>query len=232
MPGVTIPHLVDLGADARLIGRSLEGPAAWDALRTGGSGAFALPETRDQWEAAADAQPAMDGRMRAVATTMGELGAASVASYGVGTGIPELWLRRVAPRFQLTATEAAPQTAERLRTLFGAEEVVVHDLSKDAPLRADAHLFHRIDTELANRAWHRVFRRFAGEQIVVVATDVLPWQRMRIDVRELPFRWRAGWQRAGWLRTAGAFESLWAATHEGRRTPFGDLEGWVLTPHH
>jgi hypothetical protein len=230
LPGLTIPHLVDLGADAATFGRRLDGAAAWDALRTGTSGPFALPADREAWERAADEQPQMRERMAAVATEISSLGVSEVTSYGVGTAMPEVWLRRVAPELRLTLTEVAEGNLARLREAFPELAIAGHDLTRDPPAGAGAALFHRIDTEFGNRTWRRVFRRFADRPVVVVATDVLSPERARIEIRQLPYRWRARWQRAGWSRTAGAFESLWRATHEGERRRFGDLEGWVLRP--
>jgi hypothetical protein len=232
VPGLTIPHLVDLGPDGRALGRlrSLAGPEAWDELRGRADGPFALPDTREAWEAAAGRQPQLEARMRAVSGALRNLGAGSVASYGAGTGLPELWLHRVAPELRLTLTEVAPTTAARLSTVFAEATVVVHDLRAAPPLAADVHLFHRIDTEFSGRAWRRVFRRFAAERIVVVATEVLSPERARTELRHLRMHWREGWQRAGWIRTVGAFEALWRATHVAERTSFGDLDGWVLRP--
>ena len=225
-----MPHLVDLGPDARLVGRALDGAADWDALRTATTGPFALPADPAQWRAEADARLELETRMRVVLVEARRLEVRSIASYGVGSALPELWLHRLAPDIALTLTDVGPATVARLRTLFPEASVAEHDLRTDPPLPADLHVFHRIDTELTNRAWRAVLGRFRRATVVLVATDVLSPARMRLELRALPHRWRAGWQRAGWSRTEGSFESLWRRTHDARELDLGDLRGWLLTP--
>ena len=74
---------------------------------------------------------------------------------------------------------------------------------------ADAHLFHRVDTELTDEEWHEVFRRFAGERISLVATEVATLRRL---TRELLLRARnRHLSRAGLAaQRAASFEALWA----------------------
>jgi hypothetical protein len=227
MPGLTVPHLIDLGADRRLVGRQLDA-AGWEALRSAPDGPYALPETRAAWTAAARQRVEIDRRMALLARWLEAQGAASVASYGVGAGLPELLLHLHAPHVRLTLTEHSPATVERLRALFPEGEVVHHDLLRDPPLAADVHLLHRVDSELTRREWHRVLRRFADARIVFVATEVYAWRRLPADLRQL---WaRRGWTRSGWQRTRGALRALWRPTHREAPLDLGDLEAWVLEP--
>ena len=228
MPGLTVPHFIDLGADRDLVGRRLGDATSWDALRTATGGAYALPDSREAWEATADLRPEIGERMRALARWLEAEGAASLASYGVGAALPELWLMRAAPALRLTATEHAPATVERLQELFSEALVVRHDLLADPPLPADVHLFHRIDSELTHRQWRRVFRRFAGERVVFVATEVYQWRRLPHELRQL---WaRRSWTRSGYQRTRGALGALWRPTHRAATLTLGDLQAWVLEP--
>src|SRR5436305_1126129 len=126
-----MPHLIDLGPDRERVGRRVDGPAAWDALRTAAGGPYALPAGRREWEAAADERPEIGTRMRALADWLADQQAGSLASYGAGTALPELWLHRAAPALELTVTEHAPGTVERLRELFSEARVVRHDLLSD-----------------------------------------------------------------------------------------------------
>ena len=153
---------------------------------------------------------------------------ATVASYGVGGGILEWWLERLRPERRLLLAEYAPATVERLRDLFPAAEVHRHDLLADPPLAADAHLFHRVDTELTDdrvargpasfRPGAGAGRRHGGRDSAAPVQELL-----------LRLRWRS-LTRAGWLRTHGAFEALWRDTHEARPLRLHDLEGWSLEP--
>ena len=220
MPGLTIPHLVDFGADAEVAGRDLTRPGAWDALRTGTQGPFAMAGDRADLEAVADAHPEAGERMKAVVAALRTEGAESLASYGVGGALPECWLLRLMPDLHLSVTEYGEETVAGLRRLVGDDaQVVRHDLLRDDPLDADVHLFHRIDTEFTNRQWRRIMGRFAHQKISVYTRE---------ELRAMPHR--RSWTRAGWMRTRGAFERLWRRTHRAEPLALGDLEGWLLRP--
>ena len=112
--------------------------------------------------------------------------------------------------------------------LFPDAEVHRHDLLADPPLEADAHLFHRVDTELSDAEWRETLRRFAGAVVLVVATEVAT---PRACCRSCSCALRSRrLSRAGWLRTRDAFEALWRDTHEARPLRLHDLEGWSLEP--
>lgn len=226
---VTMRHYFDFGPDRAIVGDDLVRPAAWDALRTETSGPFALPETRFDLERTADEHPELAERARAIDGLLEAPGVKTLASYGVGGGPLEFWLQRLRPERRLLLTDYAPQTVERVRNLFPEADVRVHDLSRDPPLEADAHLFHRVDTELTNREWLDLLRRFADETVIVVATEVATLPRL---AAELVGRLRRrGLSRAGWLRTRDAFEALWPPTHQATGLRVHDLDGWVLEPH-
>jgi hypothetical protein len=225
---ITMRHYYDFGADRSIVGDDLVRPGAWDALRTQTSGPFALPATRDELEGIADEHAELAERAREIDRLLDAKGVEALASYGVGGGPLELWLQRLRPERRLLLTDYAPQTVERLRRLFPEADVRVHDLARDPPLEADAHLLHRVDTELTNREWRELLRRFTDETLLVVATEVATLPRL---AAELVGRVRRrGLSRAGWLRTRGAFEALWLPTHEASGVRLHDLDGWVLEP--
>jgi hypothetical protein len=225
---VTISHYFDFGADRELVGDDLVRPEAWDALRTQTTGPFALPETREELERVADERPEIERRMRAIDDWLERRGVHTLASYGVGAAVPELWLRRLRPERRLAFTDYAPETVERLRALFPDVEVRRHDLLADPPLVADQHLFHRIDTEFTDRQWKEVLRHFAGERVLLVATEVIDLRRVVLELRARLLR--RGLTRAGWIRTRPAFERLWQPTHDAMPLRFHDLEAWALEP--
>jgi len=221
-------HYFDFGPDRAIVGDDLVRPGAWDALRTQTRGPFALPETRVELERTADEHPQLAERAREIDRLLDAKGVKTLASYGVGGGPLELWLQRLRPARRLLLTDYAPQTVERLRRLFPDTEIRVHDLAREPPLEADAHLLHRVDTELTNREWSELLRRFANETLLIVATEVATLPRL---AAELAGRLRRrGLSRAGWLRTRDAFEALWQPTHEASAVRLHDLEGWVLEP--
>jgi hypothetical protein len=224
---LTVRHHFDFGADRALVGDDLVRPEAWDALRTQSSGAFALPPTRDEWERTADEHPELDVRARRISELLDTRGVSRLASYGAGGATLECWLKRVAPARELVVTDYAEATVKRLAGIFPEADCVRHDLLEDAPLEADLHLFHRIDTEFTNEQWALVFERFAGVPVLLVAAG-------QVDVRGAIAEWRkgrrAGASRAGWVRTRPALEALWGRTHRARTVDVGDLPAWELDP--
>ena len=168
-------------------------------------------------------------RAREIDRWLEENGVGTLASYGVGGGILEWWLRAAAAQ---SAGCCSPST--RPRPWSGCEcfsRTPKSTATTSSPTRrsqADAHLFHRVDTELSDAEWRETLRRFAGAVVLVVATEVATPQRL---LQELLLRLRSRrLSRAGWLRTRGAFEALWRDTHEARPLRLHDLEGWSLEP--
>jgi hypothetical protein len=221
---LTVRHHYDFGADRALVGDDLVRPEAWDALRTRTTGAFALGETREEWERTADEHPELEARARRLDAV---LGARKVASYGVGGATLECWLKRVNPERELVVTDYAPATVERLRPIFTEAECVVHDLAADPPLDADVHLFHRIETEFDDQRWREILARFAREQIVFVAAGQVG---LRGAVIEVCRGWLPRASFAGWVRTRAAIEALWEPTHRATPVDVGDLPTWELEP--
>lgn len=221
---LAIPHYFDFGAERALVGGELSGAEGWDALRLRTRGAFALPSTREELEARADADALVRERARAIDAVAA---ARSLASYGAGTGVLELWLGRLRPERSLVVTEFAPATVGALARLLPEFEVRLHDLRKDPPLPAALHLLHRVDTELDDAAFRELLIRFGSVPLLVVATEVLG---PRALARELTTRLRPGATRAGLVRSRGAFEALWRPTHVARPLRVHDLQGWLLEP--
>jgi hypothetical protein len=225
---ITIRHHYDFGADREVVGEDLVTPESWDALRTRTSGPFAAASSREELAATADSWPEIGQRAREIDRWLEQNGVRTIASYGVGGGVLECWLERLQPERRLLLADYAPATVERLRELFPDVDVRQHDLLADAPLEADAHLLHRVDTELTNEEWREALRRFARQRVLVVATEVATPRRL---LQELLLRVRRRrLSRAGWLRTRGAFEALWRDTHDARPLRLHDLDGWDLLP--
>lgn len=204
--------------------RALDSPAAWDALREGDD-IFALPTDRGEWEAVA-ARVNLDDRARTIARVAAEVGARSVASYGVGPGFLEWSLRRVAPELDLVCTDYAPQTVERLAAHLDVP-VMRHDLRHDPPLDVDLHLLYRVDTELSDAEWPTVLARFDAP-VLVGATEIAG---LRAIGRELATRMlRRDAKPAGWIRTESAFRALWSESHDDAPVDLDGLRGYLLTP--
>jgi hypothetical protein len=221
---LTIPHYFDFGADRPRVGRRLVQPGAWDAARDT-KGPFGLPETRAEWEAKA-ADPALAARARDIAAIVREQGARRVCSYGVGTGVLELGLSRAAPELELTCTDYAPRTVDRLRMLFTEASIVQHDLLADEPLDSDFHLLHRVDTEFPNPQLAAILARF-HRPVLLVPSVLLTW---RLVMREFLLRLkRPRATRAGWLRSEAAFRALWDDGIRTRDVTVGNARAFLLT---
>lgn len=191
----------------------------WEKMRAL-PGPFALPATEREWReiAAGSAVVATADGIRRVALG---LGATSLASYGVGCGFVESHLLDT---FRLTCGDITPDAVVRLARFMPGAEVLVHDLARDKPLPADLHLMHRVETELSNEVWRDVFRRFAGETILVVPGEM-------ISVRQAVGLWRAKTgTAAGWARTERALAKLWSGTHAATPVSVGGSRGFVLRP--
>jgi hypothetical protein len=228
VPPLTVRHVFDFGADRELVGDDLVRPASWDALRTRTDGPFGLPADRAIWEHAAQGRPELAARAVAVADWTENAGVTQIASYGVGSALMELLLWHRRPSCELVLSDYTPTAVTRLAELFPESEVQRFDLLADLPLRAEVHLFHRIDTEFTNVQWRAILRRFAGTRILFAASEVADLRRMSWEVRSRFSRART--TRAGWLRNRDAFERLWRDTHDATPLRLHDLEAWDLRP--
>ena len=225
---LTLRHVYDFAGDRDLVGDDLVCPEAWDNLRTRTTGPFAIPAERETWVAAAEANAALNARAQAIDGWLESIGAQSLASYGVGGGPLELLLYRRAPGRCLIATDFGPATVARLAGLFPEAEVREHDLLREPPIAADAHLLHRVDTELTDDEFRGVLRSFAGERLLVVATAVI--SPVDIALTLLQRARHRHLTRAGWARNRASFEALWRPTHDAMALPIHDLAAWDLRP--
>jgi hypothetical protein len=217
-------HYYDFGADRDAVGDDLASQEAWDALRTATSGAFAMSRSRREFHESATQRRDLATRAHEIDAWLGDNRAQSVASYGVGAAHLELLLRICRPDRNLVITDYAPATTARLAKLFPEARVVTHDLRRDGPVEADAHLL------LSDHEWPDVFDRFSSATILVVATALLTVQRAAMEIVRRPrLRLRRA-SAAGYIRTAARFEELWHNTHSSRRFRVHDLHAWSLEP--
>lgn len=227
---LTIRHYYDFGEDRSAVGDDLSSSEAWDALRTETSGPFAMSRTRHEFREAAELRPELAGRARAIDAWLNEHGAATVASYGVGGAQLELLLSNLDRSRNMVVTDYGEATIARLSEVFPEAHVMHHDLRRDGPLDADAHLFHRIDTELSNEEWPEVFSRFSSATILFVATALLTARRAALEIVRRPLLKVHHASAAGYIRTGATFEAFWSETHASRRLRVNDLHAWSLDP--
>ena len=219
---VTVPHFFDFGSERARVGDELADADSWDALRST-SGPFALAASRLEWEEGIP--PDIRARARDIVSLADRLGAQRLCSYGVGAGRLELAVAQADAELELTCTDFAPQTVDRLQSLFPEATVVRHDLVAEGPLAADFHLLHRIDTEFSNATLQAILGRFSEPVLLVPALLLVP----RVIARELYLRLaRVRATRAGWVRTKSALRDLWAPTHTDTEVRVGDGTGFLL----
>jgi hypothetical protein len=209
------------------VGDDLVRPASWDGLRVATRGPFALPTTREEFVDAAQARPELEARARAIGAWLDSEDVRVLASYGVGAAALEWHLHNLRPSRELIVTDYGEKTVERLAEIFPEARATVRDIL-DGPLASDMHLFHRVDTELDDQAWRRVFGRFATARILVVATEILGPKQLVGEILNHALHPHAA--RAGFVRTRSAFESLWRDTHDAQALRVHDLHGWALSP--
>jgi hypothetical protein len=217
-PG-TIPHRIALD-----VPQLANTPHAWDVLRTT-PGAFASPATPEQLEHAARSRPELRARADAINRALDAISARSAVSYGAGGGQLEWWLLNQRPQRPLTVTEFAPASLDRLRASLPAAQIEQHDMLAGDPLTADAHIFHRIDTEFTDDQWRSIYTRFQQEDVILAVSELLTVDRILGQQHQQP-----GLTEAGWLRTRRATERLWRHSHIASPMRIGDLHGWHLRP--
>ncbi len=218
---LTIRHRFDF---EQRLPAGLDSPDTWDTLRSRVD-AFGLPASRDAWEAAAAAS-GLEPRAEAIARIVRALGSRTICSYGVGAGLLEWNLHRLAPELRLTCTDFAPVSVARLRAHFEGVRVVRHDFRTDPPLQSDLHLLHRVDTELSEAEWAGVFARF-HEPVLVVATELVGLRALAREFVTRALHPRA--EAAGWIRNEAALRALWDRSHDDHRVEVADLTGYLLT---
>ena len=227
---LTMRHYYDFGDDRPAVGDDLGSSDAWDALRTETNGPFAMSRTRQEFREAAKHRPELADRAHGIDAWLNERGATTVASYGVGAAQLELLLSILSPSRSMIVTDYGEATVARLSEVFPEANVVHHDLRRDGPVDADAHLFHRIDTELSNQEWPDVFGRFSSATILVVATALLTARRAALEIARRPVLKLHHASAAGYIRTGAAFEAFWSKTHASRPLRVNDLHAWSLEP--
>ena len=223
---IRIRHAYDFGPERGVVGRTLLDPSAWDAARSL-PGPFELPENRVDWERCAR-RGDLERRAQDVASVARELGASSLCSHGVGTASLELNLHRAAPELNLTCTDYAPLTVERLRRLFPEAEVVLRNLVDPGPPLADVHLMHRLDAELDDDDWRSVFAAME-RPILFVPNVVLDLAGAARETARRLVR-RGSLTNAGWFRNEAALRALWSESHSDRPLTISDSRGFLLEP--
>lgn len=221
-------HSYDFGPIREQVGTDLLKPAAWDAARSA-HGAFSLVENREDWEARS-ANPDLVRRAHDIAAVAYRLDATRLCSHGVGTAALEFNLLCQAPKLELTCTDYAPWTVDRLSRLFPEVTVILRNLTDPDPPTADLHLMHRLDAELDDVAWRSVFTNLS-EPILFVPNAILDLGGAMREVGRRMLKARR-LTRAGWSRNEAALRSLWERSHSAQSVTVGTSRAFLLQPRH
>ncbi len=239
----TLRHYYDFKGSRSLGGSSLQSAQAWDELRSDQgleqSAAFYMPDSRDEWVQRARQAAEIDAQARSLASLITGEGFSSIVSGGVGRAFLEYHLKQLLPELTLTCTEYSPQVVARLRRVFTeCDRIECHDFTSAGwppPSDRTLYLLNRVDAELANEQWPRVFANLAAEDVrhvLVVASAFLTPRVLaselklhvlsRVLGRQLTF--------AGYVRTKAAFTDLWRPHYRiVGEVLVGDLTGFLLT---
>ena len=199
---------------------------------------FSIPAERSQWVRLAAARQDMAERAQAIVSLLKDLNAFRVASVGVGCGWLEWHLKRLLPTLELTCTDYAPATVERLRRVFVECDCVdLFDmLTPHWPPDKDAYLLHCVDTELSDRQWKGVIenmRRSGIQQILMIPSAFLDLRLfLAVQRRRLKGLVKRGKTTfAGYLRTKDQFRALWSPSYPVvKEIPVGNVTGFLLHP--
>jgi hypothetical protein len=235
--GLTVTHRYPFTRDLNFAGGALASPDAWDRLR-GSDPDFGFGGSRDEWIRRARSFPSLERQATQIVTLLRQWGVTRMVSVGVGTAVLEFHVQTQYPELMLRCGDYAPSSLDILRRCFTeCRSIEVMDLRDPRWISDPEHevvLLNRVDTELTDDDWRRVFthlRRQGVARILWIPCGLLTAKAL---LRELQTVVRAVLGRrpltkAGYFRTAGRMRQLFRAGY--RRSGVyhaGDLPIWVL----
>jgi hypothetical protein len=233
----TIKHYFDFGNIGESVGDTLSSPQAWDVVRTNGEETpFYLPLRRREWIERCFQQTDLVLRAREILNIFADLGVRRIFSAGVGCAWLEYNLKHLSNDLNIVCGDYAPNTVARLRNVADEfDDIIQFDMAtSEWPNGYDLFLLHRIDMELSNDVWERVFERMSSadaKYILFIPCGMLTLKSLAI---ELTTRVRAAMLRnqtvfSGYWRTRETFQALWEAHYDERgAVSINDLPGFIL----
>ena len=233
--GLTVTHRYPF--DLRFANGALATPDAWDQLR-GADPAFGLGGSREEWLRRAASFAALASQAAQIVALLRGWGVTRMVSVGVGTAILEYHIQTQYPELTLRCGDYAPASLELLRRCFTeCRSIEVMDLLDTRWVRDPENevvLLNRVDTELTDEQWRRVFsdlHRQRVRRIILIPCGLLT---PRALARELQTIVRSALRRrpltkAGYFRTHARMRQLFSPGF--RRTGVyhaGELPIWVL----
>ena len=224
---LTVRHHFDFGADRAVVGDDLVRPDAWDALRTRTSGAFALADTREEWERTADEHPELEARARRLDAVFARRGAGMSPPTAIGGATLECWLNRLAPSASSSSPTTPPPPSSgcgRSSPRPSASCTTCRPIRRSTPICTSSTGSTRSSTTAAGR------RSSSGSGTCRSCSSRPGRSISAAPLRRCARAAGAGASRAGWVRTRGAIEALWRETHSAVPVDVGDLPAWELAP--
>jgi hypothetical protein len=219
---LTVPRRYSFERSLSIDERGLTSPDAWDSLRTAEpNGHFGFGRTREDWENHALASAELDARAMALLSLLRKWRCESLVSVGVGTGMLEYLIKRMAPDIRLRCGDFAPTTVELLQKRFiDCDKIEVMDLTTPdwATNPTEIIILHRVDMELRDDEWKAVFAdlraRRSGHVVLVPCGLLTPLAAVR-EARTIVaavFRHQA-LRPAGFLRTSARMRELFSQSY-------------------
>jgi hypothetical protein len=233
---LTVPHWYGFAPGVATSRSAVLTDEEWDRLRESDA-AFGFGASREEWMSKARSNTRLVERARAMARLLESGGATHLVSVGVGTGLFEFLLKSEMPHLALRCGDWSPESLRLLRERFQeCESIERMDLRLPIWARDpdEVVLLNRVDMELTDAEWRRVFRQLAGagtRRILLVPCGLLNGNSFMSEIRALlvSVRERRQIARSGFLRTQGRLLDLLADSYVRRDIlTAGDLPTWIL----
>lgn len=224
---LTLKRYVPLLEQYPSVGSDLLDPATWDELRLETDASeFSIPTDHESWVEACENTTSYARRAQSLVTLLKDAGIERALSVGVGSAALEYHLQNQYPRLDLVISDYSPKSVARLQDITTEFEAVVEfDILRDNldPWTDRCFIIHRVDTDLTDSEWKKVFERLKRQNIefvVFVPGGVLT---LRTILRTLAGTIRARlpsrrYTFAGYVRTLDRMKSLWESCYSIRRS--------------
>lgn len=206
----------------------------WDAVRCDGNDtSFSIPE--DEAAYRNRASESYKEEVRDLIDLISEKNFRGIFSVGCGCAYLEYQLKSKMPELMVTVTDFNAKSIERLKkVLKNCDKIDTFNMMADDYERKDAllYLFFRIDTEITDEEWLKVYRKMHQHKVqyvLVVATGFLTFERLVKETIKSLIRGIRGYAFCGYIRTRESFETLWGNYYKIERPlKIGSLDAYLL----
>ena len=210
----------------------------WDYLRLDDQETpFSIPKKRRDWIEKGLKDENIKVRAEKIVDLIKAQGFSRVVSLGVGCAFLEYNIKRLFPEVYLSCSDFSPNSLERLKQVFiECDSIEYFDLlSKSWHVPDNAlYLLHRLDQELDNNQWKKIFSDMAESNIKHVLFMPSQLLTLRLFLKEqikfLVYRiLNKKIYFAGYIRTKKTLNRLWEEQYTAiKEFNFGRLHGFLL----